>query len=97
LDGLDTFGANLPDEGDEIFTPPVAPPIPRPSMPTVLAVIGVIGGLIVFLKPELLSFLNESLAMFLGFAAIVSGFGTLVWRLRPGDDEDIDPDDGAKV
>jgi hypothetical protein len=97
LDGLDTFGADLPDEGDEEFTPPVAPPIPRPSLPTTLAVIGVIGGLAVFLKPDLLSFLNESLSMFLGFTAIVSGFGALVWRLRPGDDSDDDPDDGARV
>ncbi len=97
LDGLNTFGADRPDEGDEEFTPPVAPPIPRPSLPTALAVIGVIGGLAVFLKPDLLSFLNQSLSMLLGFTAIVSGFGTLVWRLRPGDDGDDDPDDGARV
>ena len=97
LDGLDTFGADLPDEGDDSFTPPEAPPVPRPSLPTALAVIGVIGGLAVFLNPDLLSFINESMAMFLGFTAIVSGFGTLVWRLRPGDDEDENPDDGARV
>ena len=35
--------------------------------------------------------------MFLGFTAIVSGFGTLCWRLRPGDDDEDDPDDGARV
>ncbi len=97
LDGLDTFGADLPDEGDDSFTPPEAPPVPRPSLPTALAVIGMIGGLAVFLKPDLLSFINASMAMFLGFTAIVSGFGTLVWRLRPGDDDDDDPDDGARV
>jgi hypothetical protein len=27
----------------------------------------------------------------------VGGFATLVWRLRPGDDDDTDPDDGARV
>ncbi len=97
LDGLDTFGADLPDDGSETFVPPAAPPVPRPSPRTVLAVIGVVGGLAVFLKPDLLSFLDDGLAMFLGFAAIVSGFGTLVWRLRPGDEEDQDPDDGARV
>jgi hypothetical protein len=97
LDGLDTFGADLPDDTDDTFTPPVAPPVPRPSLPTALAVIGVVGGLAVFLKPDLLSLLNESLAMFLGFTAIVSGFGTLVWRLRPGDDDEDDPDHGARV
>jgi hypothetical protein len=98
LDGLDTFGADLPDDDNETFTPPVPPPVPRPSMPTALAVLGIIGGLAVFLQPELLSFLSPSLSMFLGFTAIVTGFGTLVWRLRPGDDEDDeDPDQGAKV
>jgi hypothetical protein len=98
LDGLDTFGADLPDDDSETFTPPVPPPVPRPSMPTALAVVGIVGGLAVFLQPELLSFLSPSLSMFLGFTAIVTGFGTLVWRLRPGDDEDDeDPDQGAKV
>jgi hypothetical protein len=98
LDGLDSFGADLPDDDeDERYTPPVAPPVPRPSMPTTFAVIGIVAGLAMFLKPDLVSFLDESLAMFLGFTAIVSGFGTLVWRLRPGDEDDIDPDDGAKV
>jgi hypothetical protein len=98
LDGLDTFGADLPDDENERFTPPVPPPMPRPSTPTVLAIIGIVGGLAVFLNPDLLFFLNNGLAMFLGFTAIVSGFGTLVWRLRPGDeDDDTDPDNGAKV
>ena len=67
-------------------------------MPTALAVLGIVGGLAVFLQPELVSFLSPSLSMFLGFTAIVTGFGTLVWRLRPGDDEDDeDPEHGAKV
>ena len=98
LDGLDTFGADLPEDDNETFTPPVPPPVPRPSLPTALAVLGIVGGLAVFLQPELLSFLGSSLSMFLGFTAIVTGFGTLVWRLRPGDDEDDeDPEHGAKV
>jgi hypothetical protein len=97
LDGLDTFGADLPDDEDETFVPPAPPPVPRPSLPTALGVVGVIGGLIVFLQPSLLP-ISESVSMFLGFAAVVAGFGTLVWRLRPGDeDEDTDPDDGARV
>ena len=42
--------------------------------------------------------MSERTAMLLGFAAVVSGFATLVWRLRPGDDEDDNgPDDGARV
>ena len=37
--------------------------------------------------------------MLLGFTAIVSGFGTLVWRLRPATMTTTtdDPDDGARV
>jgi len=96
LDGLDTFGADLTDEDDEGYTPPAPPPLPRPSLPTVLGVVGVVGGLIVFLRPDLLP-MAESTALLAGFAAIVAGFVTLVWRLRPGDDGDDDPDNGAKV
>jgi hypothetical protein len=35
----------------------------------------------------------------LAFGLIVAGFGTLIWRLRPGDDEDDDDDfdDGARI
>ena len=96
LDSLDTFGAGFEDE-EEGYIPPQAPPIPRPSMPTVLAVLGIVGGLIVFLSPDLLP-ISERTAMLLGFTAVVSGFATLVWRLRPGDDDDEnDTDDGARV
>ena len=97
LDALDTFGANLPDDDPGEFVPPEPPPVPRPALPTVLAVIGVVGGLAVFLQPRLLSFLTESLAMFVGFAMVVAGSAALVWRLRPGGDDDPDPDQGARV
>jgi hypothetical protein len=78
----------------------VARPVPReePSLLDGLDTLaGIILGLIVFLKPSLLP-VSESAAMLLGFAAVVGGFATLVWRLRPGDDDDdSDPDDGARV
>ena len=97
LDGLDTFGADLPDEDEEGYTPPNPPPVPRPTFPTVLGIIGIIGGLVVFLQPEVLP-IGADAALVLGFLAILGGFVTLVWRLRPGgDDDDIDPDDGARV
>jgi hypothetical protein len=97
LDGLDTFGAGMPDSDEDGYDPPAPPPVPRPSAPTALAVAGIVLGLIVFLKPSLLP-VSESAAMLLGFAAVVGGFATLVWRLRPGDDDDDpDPDDGARV
>jgi len=95
LDGLDTFGADLPDEEDEGYTPPAPPPLPRPSIPAVLGVAGIIGGIVVFLRPDLLP-MGSGTAMVLGFAACLAGAMTLVWRLRTGDEDD-DPDDGARV
>ena len=52
LDGLDTFGADLPDEDEEGYTPPAPPPLPRPSLPTALGLVSIVAGLIVFLSPE---------------------------------------------
>jgi hypothetical protein len=95
LDGLDTFGADLPDEEDEGYTPPTPPPLPRPSLPALLGVAGIIGGIVVFLRPDLLP-MGSGTAMVLGFAACLAGALTLVWRLRTGDEDD-DPDDGARV
>jgi hypothetical protein len=99
LDGLDTFGAHLPDDEDEgTYTPPPPPPLPRPSGAAVLAVIAIVAGFILFLWPSLLP-IGEDVARMLGFAGCAGGFATLVWRMRPGDDEeaDRDPDDGAVV
>jgi hypothetical protein len=98
LDGLDTFGADLPDEDDEGYVPPPPPPMPRPSAPTVLAVLGVVAGLVLVIWPDLLP-ADPTTTLVVGGSALVAGFVTLVWRLRPGDDEDdrYDPDDGAVV
>jgi hypothetical protein len=97
LDGLDRFGAGLPDEETEGYVPPPPPPLPKPTLPTVLASAGIGGGFLLVLWPELLPIGRDS-ALLLGFASIIAGFVTLVWRLRPGDEsDDVDPDDGAKV
>lgn len=97
LDGLDAFGAALPDDDDEGYTPPPPPPLPRFSPYTVLAVCGIAVGLVVLIWPTLLPVSGDT-ALVLGFAGIISGFATLVWRLRPGDEDDNDrPDDGAVV
>jgi hypothetical protein len=102
LDGLDTFGAGLPAEDEEGYTPPPPPPLPRFSTPAILAVVSIIVGLVLFFKPSLLETLlglDSNIAMLLGFLAILAGFVTLVWRLRSGDEDDDhwDPDDGAVV
>jgi hypothetical protein len=100
LDALDTFGTNLPDEPDdeEGYTPPPPPPLPRFSKYAVTAVLAVVCGFVLFLFPDLLP-LDPDMVMLVGFTGILAGFVTLVWRLRPGDDEDADddPENGAVV
>ena len=97
LDALDTFGAHLPAEPEDGYTPPPPPPLPRPALPTVLGVVGIVAGLLLVLNPELLG-VAPGTTMLLGFLAILGGFVTLVLRLRPGDDDDETyPDDGARV
>ncbi|MET7402796.1 DUF308 domain-containing protein [Dactylosporangium sp. NPDC005572] len=96
LDSLDTFGADLPDDEDEGYTPPPPPPLPKFAPATVLAVLGLVAGLLLLFWPDLLP-LGAQTTLFLGFAAVLAGFVTLILRLRPGDEEDDDPDNGARV
>ncbi|MEO3775625.1 DUF308 domain-containing protein [Micromonospora sp. B11E3] len=96
LDGLDTFGADLPDDPDEGYTPPPPPPLPRISKYAVVGVLGIVIGFVLFLKPSLLP-VDSSVVTLFGFTGILAGFVTLIWRLRPGDSDDYDPDDGARV
>jgi len=96
LDGLDTFGAGLPDEDEERYVPPPPPPLPRPSKYAVVGVLAIVAGFILFLFPTLLP-VDRGLATLVGFTGIITGFVTLILRLRSGDEEDDDPDDGAVV
>ncbi|WP_433302532.1 DUF308 domain-containing protein [Actinoplanes sp. CA-030573] len=99
IDGLDTFGAGLDDDEDEDeerYIPPPPPPFPRLSKYAVMGVIGVVLGFVLFLFPDLLPITRDYVTL-LGFAAIVSGAVMLVWRLRSGDDDEDDFDDGAVV
>jgi hypothetical protein len=95
LDALDTFGADLPDS-DEGYTPPPPPPVPRPPAPVVLALVGIVGGLVLFFKPELLP-IDADVTLLLGFGALLAGVITLIWRLRPGDEEDDGSDDDGAI
>lgn len=97
LDGLDTLGADLPDDSEEGYHPPPPPPLPRPSKYAVVAVLAIVVGFSLFLFPNLLP-IERSLTTMIGFTGVIAGFVTLIWRLRPGDEEDdYDPDDGARV
>ncbi|NLU77448.1 DUF308 domain-containing protein [Micromonospora sp. HNM0581] len=97
LDGLDTFGGDLPDDpDDERYVPPPPPPLPRVSKFAMAGILAVLLGFTLFLFPGLLP-ADQGIVTLLGFTAILAGFVTLVWRLRPGDADDRDPDDGAVV
>jgi len=97
LDGLDTFGNDLPGEptDDEGYTPPPPPPLPRISKYAVLGVLGIVAGFVLFLFPDLLP-VDTAVVTVFGFLAILAGFITLISRLRNTDD-DRGPDDGAVV
>jgi hypothetical protein len=87
------------DAEDEGYTPPPPPPLPRISFVSIVAVLGVVAGFVVFFNPDLLP-VDSSVAMVLGFGGILAGFVALIWRLRSGyddDDDDWDSDDGAVV
>lgn len=97
LDGLDTFGAHLPDDDDEGYTPPPPPPLPRISKYAAVGVLAIVVGFLLFFFPALLP-VDRGLVTVIGFVSVLSGFVTLIWRLRPDKDEDeYDPDDGAVV
>jgi hypothetical protein len=96
LDALDTFGADLPAGDNEGYTPPTPPPVPRPPAAVVLALLGIASGLVFFFKPELLP-IDADVTLLLGFGTLLAGVITLIWRLRPGDEEDDESDDGAIV
>jgi len=90
-------GVEAEEEGDdEGYVPPPPPPLPRISLVTVLAVVSVVAGFVLFFNPDLLP-VTDAVTMVLGFGAILGGFAALIWRLRSGDDDDWDPDDGAVV
>ncbi|GIH18693.1 DUF308 domain-containing protein [Rugosimonospora africana] len=96
LDGLDALDS-MQAEDEEGYTPPPPPPLPRFAPVTILAVAGILVGVVLLFDPGLLPTAN-SVAMTLGFCGILAGFITLIWRLRSGDDDDDwDPDDGAVV
>ena len=98
---LELWDAELPDDDDddtaEGFTPPPPEPMPKPSLPAILGVVMLIGGLFLVLYPTVLD-VGEDLGRLTGIAAFIGGAMTLIWRLRPEPDEDDDdPGNGAVV
>jgi hypothetical protein len=99
LDGLDTFGRDLPDDedDDEDYHPPAPPPLPRFAGITVIGMLGIIVGIAVIIYPALLP-VSTGFAEILGGTCLVAGGIALIARLRSGDEDDYDdPDNGAIV
>ncbi len=100
LEGLDTFGADLPDEQvpeSERFEPPPPPPLPRPSRQAVFGVLAILIGLVMFLSPNGVGPVPRDDAVLIGLVAISAGAVALILRLRPTREEDPPTDDGAQV
>ncbi|GGK26421.1 hypothetical protein GCM10010124_18840 [Pilimelia terevasa] len=96
LDAFDSLGAGLPDEDeDERYVPPPPPPLPRVSKYTVAAVAALVVGFVFFLAPGLVPRIDPLLTTLVGVALLLAGAGTLIARMRTGDDDD--PGDGAVV
>lgn len=100
LDGLDTFGADLPDEQPpDRFVPPPPPPLPRLSRQAVLGTLAILAGLVLLLGQPAALPLEATTMILVGFAMVLGGAVALILRLRPDPGEDDDPplDDGAQV
>ncbi|GIG64796.1 hypothetical protein [Phytomonospora endophytica] len=97
---LELWDADLPEDEEEAaaqYDPPPPPPVPKPSRPAIFGLVLIVAGVVLFLQPTLLG-LGSDVGILLGAATVLAGVGVLIWRLRPGDEEDpYDPDDGAVV
>ncbi|HEX6074400.1 MAG TPA: DUF308 domain-containing protein [Micromonosporaceae bacterium] len=97
---LDALDADFSD-GDDRFVPPNPPPLPPISRPALVSLAAIVAGVLVLLWPNLLGYVGihgTEGALVVAALFLVAGCVGLVLRLRPGDDEeDEDPDDGARV
>lgn len=97
LEGLDTFGADLPDDDSEPFVRPDPPPLPRISPQAIFGALVTAFGVFIIIKGDLLP-VTLSANLLAGVAVTVAGVALLLSRLRPGGDDEPDlPDDGAVV
>lgn len=97
LDGLDSFGAHLPDDAPEQFIPPTPPPFPKIPIAAIFALISIVFGFVLFFDRDILP-VAGSVSMLIGLVGVLGGAAALIMRLRPGGEDDIlPPDDGAVV
>jgi hypothetical protein len=91
------LGVPRKDTVDEVehFVPPPAPPLPRPALPTAMAILVTLLGVLVLAFGYPLG-LPADLPLPLGVVLVLFGSGLLLLRLRPEPRDDSD-DDGAVV
>ncbi|MEW2520451.1 hypothetical protein [Actinacidiphila alni] len=86
------------DDEDAHFVPPEPPPLPDADVTTKFAWIAVLGGPLLLIVFVLLQIELTWWAITVGVGGFLGGFGTLVARMRTGEDEDDDlPGGGAVV
>lgn len=95
-DGYDDRYADfVVDEGQDVeehYVPPSPPPLPRLHLVTVLALVGILGGLLV-----LATNVEGGEFAWLAVLAIIGGAAALIWRVKEGPPADSGWDDGAVV
>ena len=98
---LDALDADVDDDDDETFVPPPPPPLPRIAGATWAAVGAIAAGVLILVWPDILAYVDihsAEVRLLLATGLLLAGTAGLVLRLRPApDEEDPDPDDGARV
>jgi hypothetical protein len=87
------------DEDDAHYEPPEPPPLPEADVTTKFAWLAVLGGPLLLIVLVLLQMDITWWQATLGVGGFLGGFATLVSRMRTAEDdeEDDDPDRGARV
>ena len=86
-----------PDDPDDHFRPPPPPPLPDIDRVSRFAWAGALGGPVVLVLAAMAGLQLEGWVGLLALLAFMAGFVTLVVRMKPRNDSDSGPDDGAVV
>jgi hypothetical protein len=84
---------------DAHFVPLEPPPLPKPKRRTVVALLFMVIGLVLLIRPSLLE-AGPDVVLVLGIGSLIGGFAMLIHGLRPhaSDPDDADGwDDGARL
>lgn len=83
------------DEGH--YVPPPPPPIPVAHPLTLWAWVALLGGIVILIGSQLISYELSPAKSLIAVLMVVGGFVTLVARMRDSPPTDSGPDDGAVV